>query len=499
MRLPGAGEPLGISNLDNDSAENETVRDILRRLLADSTLDLVYPRVGTGGWIDGLGVGTTSIAVAGRAFTTIDRSGQPVVGLIHDRALLDYPERLGKAIDTVTLALDNERLKAQLQSQMAEVGAAHARSVEAADRERRRIERNLHDGAQQRMVGLALTLRMASRRLEGNPEVGELLADAASELDEAIRDLRALARGIHPAIVEDAGLVGAFESLAEGAGVPVELVVDLPQRLPQPVEVAAYYFVAETLTNVRKHAAASLATVRAFVDVGVLHLTVSDDGSGGAAPQSGSGLEGLADRLIAFGGALDIKSATGQGTLVSAAIPLAVAPDLERERRRFRVITWIGWENWQAPAELYEQITDEDNLTYGKSILLCVGGIAALSDRERSWLEGYLTTVGDADWVIEAIMTSDDSDTLEALRLQPGMDLIARALVYDALRLCASDGPLSLTELDRVHHAANVLGIGRDVVAALHQIVIEEHALQIRRGDLIMAPILARSPLVPNL
>jgi signal transduction histidine kinase len=488
---------LDILSLDSDFPEKEMVRDALRRLLGDSNLDLVYPRVGTGGWIDGLGVGATSDVATGRAFTTINRGGHPIVGLIHDPALLAHPERLSQAADTVSLALDNERLKAQLRSQMAEMQAAQARIMEAGDRERRRVERNLHDGAQQRLVSLALTLRLAALQVESNANVGELLANAANELDDALGELRTLARGIHPAIVEDAGLGGAFETLAEAAGVPVELVVDLPGNLPKSVEIGAYYLVAEALTNVRKHAVASLATVRAFVDDGVLHISVSDNGSGGAAASPGTGLAGLADRLLALGGTLHIESRTGHGTLVSAAIPLAVMPDIERQRRRIRAQSWIGGENWQAPAELYEQITDEDNLAYGKAMLLCAGGNAVITDRERNWMEGYLTSAGDADWVLEALTTYVDDDTLEELGQEPGMALISRAVVYDALRLCASDGPVDSTELDRVQQAAAALGIRRDVVGALHQIVVEEHALQLRRSELAMAPILAGAPSVP--
>ncbi|MGH3848423.1 MAG: histidine kinase, partial [Pseudonocardiaceae bacterium] len=395
--------------------------------------------------------------------------------------MLGHPERLRQATDAVSLALDNERLKAQLRAQLAEVQATQSRIVEAGDRERRRLERNLHDGAQQRLVGLALTLRLASSKAEGNAAVAEHLADAASELDDAISELRELARGIHPAIVEDAGLQGAFETLAETAGVPVELVLDLPRRLPESVEVGAYYLVAEALTNIRKHAGARLATVRAIVDDGVLFITVADDGSGGADARPGSGLGGLADRLTALGGVLTVDSIPGRGTLLSAEIPLTMLPDVERERRRIRTLGWMGWENWQAPPELYEQITDEDNLTYAKALLLCAGGNAVLTDRERKWLEGYLTAAGDAEWVIEAITTRDDSDSLGDLIEAPGMAIISRALLYDALRLCASDGPLELGEVDRVQRAADIFGISRDIVAALHLIVMDENALRTRR------------------
>jgi signal transduction histidine kinase len=488
-----------ILSSDSDFADGEIVRDTLRRLLADPHLDLIYPRVGSGGWIDELGEGTTVMVDDGRAFTPINRGGTPIAGLIHDPALLGDAERLRRATDAVSLALDNERLKAQLRTQLAEMQASQTRIVEAGDRELRRVERNLHDGAQQRLVGLALTLRLASRRADGDAAVSEILADAASQLDDAIRELRELARGIHPGIVDDAGLGGALETLAEGAaGVPVDLVLELPGRLPESVEVGAYYLVAEALTNVNKHSNARRAAVRAAVVDRVLHITVSDDGSGGAAARPGSGLEGLADRVRALGGDFDIDNTPGRGTIVTAGIPLAGLPDVERERRRLTAISWIGWENWQAPAELYEQITNEDTLTGGKAILLFAGGNAMLTDQERNWLAGYLTAAGDADWVTEALKTYDDSDTLDELRQVPGMANTMRGSLYDALRLCASDGPMDPAEIDRVQRAARAVGIGREVVTALHEIVIEEQALRDRRYELIVSPVLAAGRHFPS-
>ncbi|MGH9229123.1 MAG: ATP-binding protein [Acidimicrobiales bacterium] len=468
----------------------DTVRDALRRALADPDLDIVYPRVGTGGWIDELGEATTTAAVAGRAFTPIDRGGKPVAALIHDAALLGDPERLQAAIEAASLAMDNERLKAQLHAQLAEVHASRARIVDAGDRELRRVERNLHDGAQQRLVGLALMLRLASREASGEIVMSELIADATRELDDALTELRELARGIHPAIVDDAGLGGALETLAERPGVPVELHVDVPERLPQPVEIGAYYAVAEALTNVNKHANARRATVRATVADGMLHVAVSDDGRGGARATPGSGLEGLADRVSALGGHLDVDSPPGGGTVVSAGIPLAAPPDADVERRRLIALQWIGWENWEAPGELYEQITEEDNLLDAKAVLLCAGGNSQLTPREREWFIGYHTAAGSSERVIELIKTYDDADTIEGLMQLPGMSAICRGTLYETLRVCASDGPLTPEELDRLQQGADAMGIPRETFAELHQIVMTEQALRDRRYELITAPVL---------
>jgi signal transduction histidine kinase len=479
-------------NLETGAAE--TVRDALRRALADPELDIVYPRVGAGGWIDALGVAKTTTAVSQRALTSISRDGKPVAALIHDPALLDDPQRLQAATDAASLAIDNERLRAQLHAQLAEVQASRSRIADAGDRELRRVERNLHDGAQQRLVGLALVLRLASRNAEGDIAMTQLLGEAARELDDALTELRELARGIHPAIVFDAGLAGALETLAERPGVPVVLHLDLPDPLPEAVEVGAYYLVAEALTNVNKHAGARQATVRATVADGVLHVAVSDDGTGGAGATFGSGLEGLADRVDALGGQFEIDSPLAGGTVVSARIPLAPPPDAEVQRRRLTALKWIGWENWEAPGELYDQITEEDNMLDVKSVLLCAGGAGRLTARQREWFIGYHTAAGSSDRVIELIQSYDDAESLEDLMQLPWMSLICRGSLYETLRVCMSDGPLTSEELDRVRQGASTMGISQETFAELHQIVTAEQALRDRRYELIVAPVLPGHP-----
>ena len=195
--------------------------------------------------------------------------------------------------------------------------------MQAGDEERRRLERNLHDGAQQRLVALSLELRLAERKLaSGDPKAAELTQAArATTWPAALEELRELARGIHPAILSDKGLVPALEMLAGRATVPVELCAALDGRLPPPVEAAAYYLVAEALTNAAKHARASCVNVNVTRVNGRAVVEVADDGVGGADLRGGSGLRGLRDRVEALGGELDLESREGGGTTLTATLP----------------------------------------------------------------------------------------------------------------------------------------------------------------------------------
>ncbi len=228
----------------------------------------------------------------------------------------DAEERLEKFTSLVAVALANAEAREQLT-------ASRARIVQAGDAERRRLERNLHDGAQQRLVTLALGLRMAQSRLPDDPGgAAELLARSSDELALGLEELRELARGIHPAILTDRGLTPAVEALAGRATVPVE-VNGLPsERLPEPIEAAAFYVVSESLANVAKYAAASRCRVHLMRDDGLLVVEVSDDGVGGADAGKGSGLRGLSDRVEALGGRLRVSSAQGLGTTVRAELPM---------------------------------------------------------------------------------------------------------------------------------------------------------------------------------
>ena len=221
------------------------------------------------------------------------------------------------------------RLNAELHARLEELAASRARIVTAGDLERRRLERNLHDGAQQRLVTLSLSLRLALARLDSDPAaVRAALVEACDELALAHDELRELARGLHPAVLSNRGLRAAVEVLTGRAPIPVE-IADLPDgRLPEPVEAAAYYLIAEALTNVTKYAQASMVRLRVAASDAMVVIEVSDDGVGGANPATGSGLRGLADRVEALGGALDVVSRAGAGTSLRAEIPvqLGAAP-----------------------------------------------------------------------------------------------------------------------------------------------------------------------------
>jgi signal transduction histidine kinase len=228
----------------------------------------------------------------------------------------DVEARLEKFTNLVAVALANAEARE-------EVTASRARIVQAGDAERRRLERNLHDGAQQRFVSLALGLRLAQSQLSADPvAAADLLSQASEELALGLEELRELARGIHPAVLTDRGLAAAVEALATRATLPVELNGLPSERLPEPIEAAAYYVVSESLTNVAKYASASRANVDLARDNGLLVVEVSDDGVGGADPGKGSGLRGLTDRVEALGGHLHVSSETGLGTTVRAELPL---------------------------------------------------------------------------------------------------------------------------------------------------------------------------------
>ena len=211
-------------------------------------------------------------------------------------------------------------------SSRAELAASRARVVVAGDQARRRFERNLHDGVQQRLVSLALRLRRIERRLPGEqPELKAALSETVQELNEATDEVREVAQGIHPAILTQGGLAPALRTLALRSSIPVEVVVEREERLPEPVEVAAYYVAAEALTNAAKHATASCAWVTLERQGGLVRLRISDDGVGGADPSTGSGLTGVRDRIEALGGSLAVRSPGGQGTVLDVALPLAAA------------------------------------------------------------------------------------------------------------------------------------------------------------------------------
>jgi len=225
--------------------------------------------------------------------------------------------RLRSFADLAAQSITNERAQAELR-------ASRARIVSASDETRRRLERNLHDGAQQRLVSVSVALRLATSKLDASPEdARRILEGASEELAHALEELRDLARGLHPALLVERGLAPALEALASRAPLPVTVTNEIAERLPTPVEAALYYVVAEALTNVAKHARASVVSVNASSADGVARVEVADDGVGGASVTTGSGIRGLVDRVEALGGALEVDSAPNAGTRVRAEIPLA--------------------------------------------------------------------------------------------------------------------------------------------------------------------------------
>jgi signal transduction histidine kinase len=299
------------------------LRDALAEALGDPSLELVYWLPDDERFVD---AGGRRFELpdedSGRAVTKVEREGGCIAAIVYDATLRDARGHVRAVGAAAALALQNERLDAELRAKVGELRSSRERMLRIGLEERRRLERDLHDGAQQRLVSTALNLRIARTKLREEPDAAEaLLTGASEELDAALGELRELARGIHPAVLSDRGLDTALETLAARAPVPVELASVPGVRLPEAVELAAYYVVSEALTNVAKYADASHATVGIERDNGRLVVKVADDGVGGADPEEGTGLRGLEDRLAVIEGRLEIDSERGQGTTITARIP----------------------------------------------------------------------------------------------------------------------------------------------------------------------------------
>ncbi len=294
----------------------------LSRALHDPSLTIAYWLPQFASWADPEGRPVRLPgADDGRATTMIDRDGEHLAVLIHDPALDDEPELLDSVSAAAGIALENGRLHAELKARLEELQGSRGRVLEAGQEERKRLERNLHDGAQQRLIALSLDLGMLGRRFEDDPEARARVEQARREIAVSLDELRAVARGLHPAVLSGHGLAVALESLAATSAVPVRLTVALEGRVEEPVEVAAFYVVSESLANVGKHAEAASATVDVVRDNGELVVEVIDDGVGGADTERGSGLRGLADRVEALGGRLRVWTPRGGGTRVRAEMP----------------------------------------------------------------------------------------------------------------------------------------------------------------------------------
>ena len=309
--------------LELEGATPRRLRDALARALHDPTLEVAFWLPADRRFVDAAGRPFTLPPESDRrAVTRLEHDGEPVAALVHDPALAQEPRLVEAAGAAARLALENARLHAETRAQLTTVKESRARIVAAADDERRRIERDIHDGAQQRLVALALQLRSAQRELDRDADVESLLDAAVRELREAVEELRELARGVHPANLTEDGLAAALESLVHRTPLEVELDVE-DGRLPPPVEATAYFVACEALANVVKHAGASRASVSARRRNGHLRVEVADDGAGGARAGPGSGLRGLADRVEALGGRLTVHSRPGAGTRVVGEIPCA--------------------------------------------------------------------------------------------------------------------------------------------------------------------------------
>ncbi len=309
-----------------DRVPPRELRAALAQAVDDPSLEIAFWLPERHGYVDADGHAVTlPTDRERRAITYLANEGAPLAAIVHDPSLRDEPELIEAAGAAARLALENARLEAELKAQLARVEESRARIVTAGDEQRRRIERDIHDGAQQRLVALALELRAAQKRLGGDvpPELEEVLTDAVDELQLAVRELRELARGVHPAILTEEGLAAALESLADRTPLPVRILTAPEGRLPAPIEGAAYFVACEALANAVKHADATSVTITAVRRNGELVIEVADDGVGGASPNGGSGLRGLTDRVEAHGGRLRIESPPGGGTLVVGELPCA--------------------------------------------------------------------------------------------------------------------------------------------------------------------------------
>jgi signal transduction histidine kinase len=306
---------------DPEPAELEQA---LARALGDPSLTLAYwlPEFGTYADPEGRAV-TLPDPSAARAVTLIERDGARVAALLHDPSLEEERALLESVAAALSISLENAQLHVELRARLEELRGSRARIVESAQRERQRLERNLHDGAQQRLVALSLNLALLEDQLEGDEAATQRIDEARHAVAESLEELREIARGIHPAVVTGHGLGVALEQLAARAAVPIRLTVEVRGRLPEAIEVASYYVVAESLTNIGKYAEASAATVDVSRSNGRLLVEITDDGIGGADTERGSGLRGLADRVEALGGRLRVWSPIGGGTRVQAEIPCA--------------------------------------------------------------------------------------------------------------------------------------------------------------------------------
>jgi len=321
--LSRAWERASVTDLVVELGESRsgTLRDELARALGDPTLEVGYWLPNAAAFVDSEG---RAFALpdpgSERSVTRIEREGQPVAALVHDPAVLEDPGLREAVSSAAQLAAANARLQAEVRAQVAELRASQLRILEAGDEEGRRLERRLHEGAEQRLERLAEQLRRTRLSARTDP-ARERIDRTEAQLARTLEELRRLAHGLHPRVLVEAGLAGALASLAEQAPVPVEAVAPAA-KLPAEVEAVVYFLCAEALANIAKHASASGVSVSVTTGGGRVRVEVEDDGLGGADPARGTGLRGLVDRVEALGGTLRVESPAGRGTRLTAEIPL---------------------------------------------------------------------------------------------------------------------------------------------------------------------------------
>jgi signal transduction histidine kinase len=312
----------------------DDLRGALAKALGDPGLQVGYattPDSGAYADLDGTPI-TLPGAGASRSVAVVERDGPLSAVLVYDRSLDDDPELVDAVTAAATIALENQHLHTEARRRLAEVEHSRERIIAAGDAERRRIERNLHDGAQQGLVTLAMQLSLIQRQIRSDPEDAEQLVTSASDqLAHSLAELRELARGIHPAAL-DQGLDVALEALATRSAVPATVECAPGPRLPQPVEFAAYFVASEALANAAKYAGATAVTVRVLRTGPTAVVEIADDGVGGADPTAGSGLRGLTDRVEALRGRLAVVSPAGGGTVVRAELPARAADTTPRRQ-----------------------------------------------------------------------------------------------------------------------------------------------------------------------
>jgi signal transduction histidine kinase len=325
LSVASALQTLGIRIRDGGDAE--TLRAMLAEAIGDPTLQLVYRVPARGGlWVDADG---REVALpgpgSGQHVTEIRDGDRRVAAMVHDEALRDQEDLIEAAAGYARITLDNRRLYAQVEKSLAEVRESRARIVASADRERRRIERDLHDGAQQRLVALRIKLELAEEELAADPGAGrERLHALGAEIDRALDEIRHLARGVYPPLLAGGGLADALRAAALSASIAATVSTDGIGRYPPEVESAVYFCCLEALQNAAKHGGAGTEVTVSLAEDDRLRFEVRDDGAGfDTGTARGAGLTNMRDRVTAVGGELNVASAPGRGAVVTGSVPIS--------------------------------------------------------------------------------------------------------------------------------------------------------------------------------